>query len=44
MVSASGELQGKLQGEADWHRAAVFTDAEEIIAANNCEVKADEVK
>ena len=39
MVEASGaDLQAKLQAEGDWHRAAIFTDTEEVVSKNNCEV------
>ena len=45
MVEASGaDLVAKLQAEGDWHRAAVFTDAEECVAKHNCDVQPDEIK
>jgi len=43
--SLQQELTSKLQTEKDWHKSAVFTDKEVIIAQNKCaNLKVDEIK
>jgi hypothetical protein len=44
MEGRGEELLTKLQAEKDWHKSAVFTDKEQIITANNCNLQPDEVK
>jgi hypothetical protein len=43
MVETSDVLS-KLQAEQDWNMTAVFTDKEQIVAANKCTLLPEEVK
>ena len=44
MESSFSDLLTKLQGEKDWHRSAIFTDAGETIATNKATLLPDEIK
>lgn len=44
MEGRGQELQNQLISEKDWNKSAIFTDKEQIIASNKCDLLPDEIK